>query len=200
MLPTAQVCCSLFPTLPIHEPGILHHPPSIARFYFSAPELQFQFGNLTVEGSQGPDCRVTHWGDGFLLQVSLSLGPCFFPYRFPWCGFSWCSTPHLPTQDFPLLSFSKTYPAMSSGAQGWGLASQSHHFPPDTRFTNTPQIICPASQGKALPALGWTPSSFPIPRQPGLGCAAKGKASKGSPGQQAVCHPHGTGAPGDRCP
>lgn len=141
----------MFPTLPSHEPGILHHPPSIARFHFSAPELQFQFGNLTVEGSQGPDCRVTCWGDGFLLQVSLSLGPCFFPYGFP--VFFLVSHPSFTSSGPPtfVLSFFKTYPAMSSGTQAGASLPRPITSPPDTHFTNTPKL--PAQHPKEKPSL-----------------------------------------------
>lgn len=144
----------MFSTVPIHEPGILHHPPSIARLFFSAPELQFQFGNLIVEGSQASDCRVIHWGDRFLLQVFFPWATVF-SLRIPCLVagvpalISQLSTSHLCAL---LLRDLLCHEPWSTG---WDLASQTHHFPPDTRFTNIPQMTCPASQGKALPARGW---------------------------------------------
>lgn len=154
-----------------------------------------------MEGSQGPDCRVTRWGDGFLLQVSLSLGPRFFPYGFP--VFFLVSHPSFTSSGPPtfVLSFFKTYPAMSSGAQAGAslprstTSLQTHILPtPPNYLPNIPRKSVPCTRLDTLLLL------LPHATTAGARLCSQGAASKGSQGQEAVCHPRGTGAPGDTCP
>lgn len=149
----------MLPTVPIHEPAILHHPFSITRFCFSAAELQFQSGNLSVEGSQGSNCRVTPWGDGYLTQISFPLGHAFSPVD-PLLFSSFPSSV-LPTS---VLSFSNTCPAMISGAQTW-LPRPTASL--QTHFSTIPQI--PAQPAKESPPCSRLahPAVLPEGRLPG---------------------------------
>lgn len=131
----------------------------LQEFFFSAPDLQFSFGNLIVEGSQGADCKVTHWGDEFLIQVSFSLGPHFFFLRIP-CFFPGVSAliSQLSASHLCALLL-QDLPCEKPWSTGWDFTSQTLHFPPDSRFTNIPQIT--PKKNPSLHQAGTFPSSVP---------------------------------------
>lgn len=155
-----------------------------------------------MEGSQGPDCRVTCWGDGFLLQVSLSLGPCFFPYGFP--VFFLVSHPSFTSSGPPtfVLSFFKTYPAMSSGAQAGAslprstTSPQIHILPtPPNYLPNIPRKSVPCTRLDTLLLL-----LLPHATTAGARLCSQGEASKEAKARRLCAIPVALGHQGTRVP
>lgn len=128
------------------------------------------------------------------MLFSLRI-PCFFPGVPPLIY--QLRTSHLCALLLQDLSCNELW------STGWGLTSQTHHFPPDTHFTNTPKL--PAQHPKEKPSLHEAGHPPPPPPPPpchdswGSAVLPRGGFQR-SQGQEAVCHPRGTGAPGDTCP
>lgn len=56
---------------------------SVARLFFFSSRAAIPVWESHCEGFTGSDCRVTHWGDGFLLHFFFPLGQAFFPKDSP---------------------------------------------------------------------------------------------------------------------
>lgn len=100
-----------------------------------------------MEGSQRSDCRITHWGDGFLFP----LGHTSFPKDS--LIFFLVSQPSFPNSALPtfVLTFSKTHPVISPGAEAWTVlprattSLQTHILSPHPKL--------PAQHPKEKPSL-----------------------------------------------